>query len=384
MVVGLTGTGADAGDTLTINWRNQTVIYTLLAGDISGNSATVTVPGATIAAQGEGTFNVTATLIDAAGNVGSNSMPASVTVDTVAPAAPSITSIPENGGGGIDASEASDGTPVVVGLTGTGASAGDTLTIHWGSQTVSYTLLAGDISGGSATVTAPLTTIMAQGQGTFNVTAMLTDAAGNAGANSTPVSVTVNSVGGGSGDVHMITFDGLHYDFQAVGDFVAAQSTDAGNTWEVQIRTASLPGAVSITTALGALVGDDRVNFAIGRESLVYVDGAPDTTLRPGVAQTLGDGTLTQISNDTYRLDLHGGELITVTDRGIYLDWTVTLGPHDRPGSVRGLLGSNTGQTNDDFQLHDGTVLAQPLERGRDPLGVRGRLDRRAWHVPSG
>ena len=145
VVVGLTGTGAVAGDTLTINWGGQTVDYTLLAADISGNSATVTVPPATITAQGQGTFDVTATLTDAAGNASANSAAASVTVDTVAPAAPSITSIPENGGGGINASEASDGTPVVVGLTGTGAVAGDRLTINWGGQTVNYTLLAGDI-----------------------------------------------------------------------------------------------------------------------------------------------------------------------------------------------------------------------------------------------
>ena len=61
-----------------------------------------------------------------------------MTVDTVAPAAPVITSIPESDGGGINASEASDGTPVVVGLTGTGAAAGDTLTINWGGQTVTH------------------------------------------------------------------------------------------------------------------------------------------------------------------------------------------------------------------------------------------------------
>ena len=54
----------------------------------------------------------------------------------MAPTAPSITSIAENGGGGINAIEAADGTPVVVGLTGTGAAAGDTLTVNWGGQTV--------------------------------------------------------------------------------------------------------------------------------------------------------------------------------------------------------------------------------------------------------
>ena len=106
MVVGLAGTGAVAGDTLTVNWGGQTVTYTLLAGDISGSSATVTVPPATITAQGNGTFNVTARLTDAAGNASANSTATPVTVDTVAPTAPSITSIAENGGGGINAGEA--------------------------------------------------------------------------------------------------------------------------------------------------------------------------------------------------------------------------------------------------------------------------------------
>ena len=46
MVVGLAGTGA-VGDTLTVNWGGQTVTYTLLAADVSGNSATVTVPAGT-------------------------------------------------------------------------------------------------------------------------------------------------------------------------------------------------------------------------------------------------------------------------------------------------------------------------------------------------
>ena len=91
--------------------------------------------------------------------VGANTASQAVTVDTVAPNAPSITSIVENGGGGINAIQASDGTPVVVGLAGTGAAAGDTLTVNWGGQAVTYSLTAGDISGNSATVTVPLATI---------------------------------------------------------------------------------------------------------------------------------------------------------------------------------------------------------------------------------
>ena len=140
-------------------------------------------------------FTYRVRIVDTAGNVDVNTASQAVTIDTAAPAAPSITAIPENGdGGGIDPDEASDGTPVVVGLAGTGAAAGDTLTINWGSQTVNYALLAGDILGNSATVTVPAGTIAAQGLGTFDVTARLTDAAGNASSNSTPISVTVISI----------------------------------------------------------------------------------------------------------------------------------------------------------------------------------------------
>ena len=250
----------------------------------------MTVPPATIAAQGQGTFDVTARLTDAAGNAGANSGAFPVTVDAAAPTATvAITAIatdsgtsssdyvtsdttltvsgthgplgsgekvqvssdggaswadvttstastwsytdpddachelhlpgadrrrrgqcrrqhrqpggddrhggaggavdhldPGNSGGGINAIEASNGTPVVVGLAGTGAAAGDTLTVNWGGQTVTYTLLAADISASSATVTVPAATITAQGNGTFDVTAPLTDAAGNAGATRAP------------------------------------------------------------------------------------------------------------------------------------------------------------------------------------------------------
>ena len=124
---------------------------------------------------------MTARLTDAAGNASANSSATSVTVDTVAPTAPSITSIAENSGGGINAGEASNGTPVVVGLAGTGAAAGDTLTVTWGGQTTNYSLTPRPTSlASSATVPVPARDDHGPGNGTFDVTARLTDAVGNA------------------------------------------------------------------------------------------------------------------------------------------------------------------------------------------------------------
>ena len=181
-------------------------------------------------------------------------------------------------------------------------------------------------------------------------------------------------VAGGFGDVHMMCFDGLAYDFQAVGDFVAVQSNDAGNPWQVQIRTASAPGATSITTGLAASIGDVRISFAVGRDKLVHVDGIADALLHAGGVQGFAGGTLAQLSDNVYQLNWSTGRSVTVTDHGDYLDWVVGLGSQDGPGSVKGLLGSNSGWSTD-FQLPDGTVLYHPNDA--EILGVFAD----AWRV---
>ena len=188
---------------------------------------------------------------------------------------------------------------------------------------------------------------------------------------------TLVLLAGGTGDVHMVCFDGLRYDFQAVGDFVAVQSSDAGNLWQVQIRTESFPGATSITTELAAMIGDARISFAVGRDNLVHVDGTADAGLQAGGVQGFAGGSLARLSANVYQLSWIAGRTVTITDRGDYLDWAVGLGSQDGPGSIKGLLGSNSGWTTD-FQLPDGTVLHQPSDA--EILGVFAD----AWRVAPG
>ena len=224
--------------------------------------------------------------------------------------------------------------------------------------------------------------------GVFSETILLTPTDANSGGYSATMaqrSITVTGTivaptGSGTGDVHMVTYDGLHYDFQAVGDYVLTRSTLPGDSFQVQIATAAVPAlhAISITTEAAAQVGSDIVTFGVGQSGVVWVDGAPDTALSAGgSAQVLSGGQLAELAPDTFRLTWSTGEALTVTDVGPYLNDDVTLPTQDGAGSVAGLLGSNSGQAND-FQLPDGTVPSQPLSAS-ELLGEFAS----AWQVTS-
>lgn len=168
--------------------------------------------------------------------------------------------------------------------------------------------------------------------------------------------------GNGDGDVHLTTFDGLHYDFQAAGEFILAKSTVPGDSFQVQIRLQPWHNSatVSVTTALGAAVGADRVTFDVTRADTVWVDGQA-VALSQGTPYALNGGTLTMLSSNSWEIDWNTGETLQVTSSDGYLNYTVGLASNAAPDSVEGLLGNDNGNPANDLALPDGTVLQQPL-----------------------
>ncbi len=227
----------------------------------------------------------------------------------------------------------------------------------------SYTL-----SGTAAAVTTELDalsfTATAGAPGTSGTTTFTLSDASSIFATPTVNSATtvtdVDPTGTGWGDVHMVTFQGLHYDFQAVGDFTLAKGTTSADPFDVQIRTSPWASMISVTTEIAAQVGGNAVQFDLDGD--VMLNGVVDTSLGSiNAVQAIDGGTISRTSANSYVVDWASGESLDVTNAGPYFNETVTLSAKDGPGSVQGLLGSNSNQATD-IQLANGTVLNAPTD----------------------
>jgi hypothetical protein len=166
---------------------------------------------------------------------------------------------------------------------------------------------------------------------------------------------------------HFTTFDGQEFDFQGAGEFVLTRSTLPGDTFQVQARIepeGSVDSSVSIITQIAVAVGSQRVTFAASRPQVVWLDGAPAAISPTSPILTLAGGTVTEISENQYRVALDTGEVVTVAPFGDGMGLSIALGANQGAGSVQGFLGADDGTANT-FELPDGTVLAQPLTQAQ-------------------
>jgi hypothetical protein len=156
--------------------------------------------------------------------------------------------------------------------------------------------------------------------------------------------------GYGIGDPHLATFFGVHYDFQASGDFLLVR---ADPDFIVQTRHKPIGGNVSVNTAVATKMGDTRVAICFRRR--LEINGTP-ADLSDGKAMAFGDVLVSRKGN-TYEI-LGPGAAMVRADVGDVINVYVSLGGINRE-TARGLLGAASGHPLD-LAMPDGNVLPNP------------------------
>jgi len=168
--------------------------------------------------------------------------------------------------------------------------------------------------------------------------------AGDAGAPPAKIALA-----GGWGEPHLYTWDGYHYDFQHVGEFVLVQ--DGPLTVQIRLHPYGTSTTVATIWAVAANVDGDRAEIVAGTQGPIFrVNG---TLSSPGMLPHGGE-----LSAAT--LTWADGTVLQFTGHGTYLSVQMK---RSKSASTGGLLGDADDVTSDDFRLRDGTVLKAPLSQ---------------------
>jgi Tol biopolymer transport system component/methionine-rich copper-binding protein CopC len=194
------------------------------------------------------------------------------------------------------------------------------------------------------------------GGATFTYT--VSDGQGGTANGAVDVTVEAGSVGGGWGDVHYTTLDGVRYDLQSTGDYIIAQAT-SGPAFTVQGRAEDLGQShVSYLTAVAIEAGEHLVVFDEAKPEIMLVDGHA-VAFAVGDSLDLGGGLVIGRSTATTHQIQTSVDFVEVVDHGDYLDLSVHAAGR-APGGFEGLLGNFDGDTQNDFVLRDGSSLSSP------------------------
>ncbi|WOD30312.1 Ig-like domain-containing protein [Alloalcanivorax xenomutans] len=279
----------------------------------------------------DGTYGFTATATDEAGNTSDSSAAFDVTVDTVAPDAPTL-SVTDAADGIIDSNEMVDGVQAEVGLPA-GAEAGDVITLTFTGDggavyTAEHTVTTDEVTAGTANVD------VAQwlDDGTYTATATITDAAGNVSPDSNSVGFDVDASGpvvnvaGGSllGLVGVEAIGLLDLNHQMFSAY------DPNNN--LASVTIEMSSALSVNEILGLLgVGDQTLNWsqALADELGLDIQFSDYSLLPPNLTPTLtitaaDGGAIDNLAINEFLASIYLADALLGTDLGLLPSYTIT------------------------------------------------------------
>jgi hypothetical protein len=163
------------------------------------------------------------------------------------------------------------------------------------------------------------------------------------------------------GDPHLVTMDGLRYDFHGVGEFVAMEST--ADDLVVQVRFAEVAALhASKTTAVAANVNGDRVGAYLGAGGFVVrING--DTVTPNGSWVPLPNGGRVQVDDDQVVFEWLDDTRLWVYYWGNVLDISMTL-PSQREAKLAGLLGNADRDPSNEYITREGVPVDVPEAHG--------------------
>ncbi|QGZ65508.1 Ig-like domain-containing protein [Paraburkholderia acidisoli] len=365
-----------AGGTITLSDGTHTQTYTIGGAGVTVSGSTISiVPSSYLDAGASYTVTVAAGAVkDAAGNANAASHVAFATASSTPPLVTDVvanaTHLDVAQNGVINAAAAAQGTTVDVSLAGTGATAGQTLYVNWGSQQVAYTLTATDIANGTAAVTIPKTSLTAQGDGTVNVTAHIGTSTQQSNTyavvvdQTPPGAPTVNSLETNTitptvtgkatvpaGDVLTVTLNGTTYS-TATANSPLTYNASTG-TWSLAVPSSAglaegdYPVTATVTDAAGNATSrsgdldivltppkaptanslDTNVHTPTLTGTVTIDQGDYLTVTVGGVTYTEGQGALTRVGGN-WTLTIPAGNALP---DGTY---PVTATTHDGAGNV--------------------------------------------------
>jgi len=155
--------------------------------------------------------------------------------------------------------------------------------------------------------------------------------------------------GSSHGDTHLVTFDGLKYDFQAVGEFTLVRSTK--DDFVVQTRQVPVlkSKTVSVNQAIATKIGGHRVTIALENNAPVLrIDGSVAGETLPAFQ----GGSLTRAKTmygTTFTLEWPDATTVRVAQAGARVLNVRVTPSRTRMGSLAGLLGDGDGSTANDL-----------------------------------